>query len=562
MKKEVFVIVLALSIIFISSCDYYPGNYNLSPSGYIDQFDLGEDQTSHNSIHHPYDNLPFEVFSGYGCDVDMGIRMNCGNEGALQDYIQLKVNINPEKASSLFLQRLSKTRLMKFEWFINNISQGIVEDSNGGCEFLELEIPAQQSNQVTLKFKNVPDSYGKVSCSYDFMYVHLYVYPKGIVPRRTECASDSDCPEGYWCTNQFECDPISGEISCIPTTNPCPEGYWCNWNGPNADWKCYLNLGESECASDSDCPEGYFCSLFEGACIAEEIPETGCEHDFNCPYGYYCDNLWKDGLAPTYTCLFGGNPDDLYSCENDDYCQTALGINYFCIGGFCEEAEPEEVQMPDVSKAIDNFNLGEDQTTNNFACFTDSYWIDPDGEIVPSEPICDGIIYDGNCGNDYPLKMGCGIPQRLGWNNENINYSNQHIEFTIGVDSSTKNILALQRYNGGLGARKTTYMYWYINDEYQGKVEESGESCQLYFLEIPERYTQSDQIKLKFMNAPYNDGYISCGHDFRYVHAYMFREGDIPEDPTITPPTSMDNILLSIALEKDTYQTGEYLRLK
>ncbi|MBU3940814.1 MAG: hypothetical protein KKH88_02740 [Nanoarchaeota archaeon] len=151
---------------------------------------------------------------------------------------------------------------------------------------------------------------------------------------------------------------------------------------------------------------------------------------------------------------------------------------------------------------VDNFNLGEDQSTHNFDC----------------EGCSLKTLYP--CGDDYPIRMRCG----------SYNFLSDYVEFTMDVAQGEKNHLGLKRNNAGdINGYETTKFEWFINGESQGIVEETSLSCEMVELDISGEYTDNaDEITLKFKNVLNTLTSISCATDFHYIHAYTYIGGDIP----------------------------------
>ncbi|MBU1245802.1 MAG: hypothetical protein ABIJ20_02205 [Nanoarchaeota archaeon] len=320
MKKEVFLIVLAFSIIFVSSCTNYPGEIKYSPSGYIDHFDLGEDATSHD-----FNCEGCSSQTIYDCNGDQRIRMRCGSANYVSDYIEFKMIVARNQDNILLLQTGNSGDVLgykttKFKWFINGESQNIMHSYAERCSFLELEIPARYtlSGKITLRFENVLESSTSISCSKDFAYTHAYMFDEQGSPDipEPECHYDEDCPNGYCmfpdcvegCTIDNHC--VLGYV-CDTTTNNCIEGT--------------IN----ECISDTGCPTYYICENNE--CILN--PGLVCFEDSDCEMGYICEN---------YNCVLEGideptNTSELTDipCITSQECQGNLGIYYGCVEGFC-----------------------------------------------------------------------------------------------------------------------------------------------------------------------------------------------------------------------------------
>ena len=416
---------------------------------------------------------------------------------ACDNYIEFKMLTQPYEKNNLVIFRGDKTT--QLEWFIDDVSQGIIND-DASSEWLTLEILEEYTllHRIKIKIKhNGP-------CNNHFRFYSAHTFRQGE-------------------------DPNSASI----------------------------------CTSDFDCPNGYFCSLYDGQCILEEAPSGECNRDWDCPEGYYCD--WK-GETPTHQCMLS-NPDEVYACPDDNYCQANMGINYFCVNGFCREAEPEDIPEPDVSAAIDEFDLGEDQISHNFVCYSESYKITPNGNRV-NLYYCDRAETGYDCNDNGRIRMGCGAIHETEEEDGGYSYMHpeaQYIEFTMQINTEEKNVLGLQRrgkLNPNLpgGNSASTKFEWFINNESQGVVEDMwGTVCQLLELEIPEQYTQGqNQISLKFMNILQDEEHVSCGYDFQYVHAYMFKEGEFP----INEEEYLGDVEIFLQLEKTIYNMGEPIKLK
>jgi len=458
MKKEVIIIILISLVIFISACTNYP--LQKSPTDYIDHFNLGEDQTSHNFVCYN-DNYCKSSTNFYDCDGDKRIRMGCANNYK-DGYIELEIKVVPNEVNYLLLQRpngqdIYGNKRTKFEFFINDVSQGVFNDYGPACEYFNLEIPTQNSEKIKIKFKNVlEESTGEVSCGKDFQYTHLYVLP----------------PDGY-----------------IAPYFP------------------------ESCVIDEDCPDGYVCSNMECVESNQEQQDELKEQDDQ------SDESFKEEPVDTTSFLF-----------------------------------PTE---SDYSNYIDHFDLGEDQTSHNFVCYQDTVYNEY-GVPIDTRP-CRTSTNAYDCDGDKRIRMGCHYVNRTCEQIEKptcANIENNYIEFTMSIAQNENNILTLKRPNFKNGE----YTFeWFINNKSQGIVNDNynNEACGLFRLEIPQEYSNQEEITFKFKNVLWTEDYISCSTDFQYVHAYTFKEGDFP-----VYENTYDNINVQLETEKEIYEIGEEIKLK
>ena len=124
------------------------------------------------------------------------------------------------------------------------------------------------------------------------------------------CASDNDCPEGYWCV--WESYPMDGGVG-VPSDNGATE------SGAGAIPPNY------QCQSDADCPDGMWCELMD------------CADGLDCYGGGYCVGdfppMPTDGVCEPrpWECNV---PEDcfLLGMPEDPYCDVVVDCeNHMCI---------------------------------------------------------------------------------------------------------------------------------------------------------------------------------------------------------------------------------------
>lgn len=553
MKKEVFIIVLAFSIIFISSCTDYPGEIKYSPSNYIDELDLGEDTSSHN-----FNCDGCFAQADYDCQGDQRMMLGCATSS---QYLEFKMSVYQNQKNILLLQTSSQGtggyRKNIFRWYINGELQGNIQDYRKACTYLPLEIPEEytSSGKVTLKFTNIALN-TPISCATTFSYVHAYTIREVSEP---ECSSDSACSNGYCmfpncidgCTVNKDC--ILNHV-CDTTTNNC--------------------VPEIECISDTDCLYYEFCNE-ENQC---RVRPGNCNTNSHCGLGYTCIN---------HECIEGEltnitEPD--IPCTTDDECAGNLGIGYGCVEGFCalvrqkcgigydacEEGDYctiygasgycEEIvgyNHIDVSNAIDDFDLGEDQTSHNYICYTDPFYNEQGANIAHAPCERTQNSYSGGCFGDLATNLYCGgVGERIDELGNVADKINDYLSFEMDVTPNQENVLGLRRTS--CVNLKSNRFEWFVNDVSQGIAQDEGICCELFLLDIPAQNT--GKITLKFKSVLSEDGNSVCPgiEDFSYTHAYMFEKGSAPQQGGETDY----NLLLNLEMEKNTYLVGEQLRLK
>ena len=222
----------------------------------------------------------------------------------------------------------------------------------------------------------------------------------------TECQTNDDCPQGYWCDRTvWSCKPIEcipnctgkccGSDGCDGTCpNNCPAGYECNWNAcscesvscqTNADCRmtqcckrdtCVeMNCGTFECGPDPVCDKEC------GPCPAGETCNNGaCRGGGQlCPPGQDCIDISGGGYLG---CIIPPNtvpPDNQTGCAQD-YCDGNFGCH--CMNQNCSD-----------SVCIENCGT----CPADLMCvelIVDSLWgcLTPDWQIPPDAPYCDGQI--------------------------------------------------------------------------------------------------------------------------------------------------------------------------
>ncbi len=215
----------------------------------------------------------------------------------------------------------------------------------------------------------------------------------------TYCHSDADCPEGYYCSWEYEekcwidengeefCEPGmpgDGNGICRPMNNwecnsdyDCPEGYYCNfvygavegdegykdcWTNPDGTEECndepmppaygYCEPRSYECYSDADCPNGYFCNYvawdadgsYPEDCWVNEDGSEECGGVMPPSYGY-CEPIQTGECESNEDCPEGyycawydyGYPEN-EDCWTDDAGNTDCGGYY----GYCQPIENQE----------------------------------------------------------------------------------------------------------------------------------------------------------------------------------------------------------------------------
>ncbi len=147
------------------------------------------------------------------------------------------------------------------------------------------------------------------------------------------------CPDGYQCTEQGQCDETPcepdcaikecGDDGCGGSCGECPDGYYCSGNPWGVQW-CKMDC-EAACADPLACGK---------------IGDCGCGP---CPPGYTCD------VGNTHKCI--PNCDKL--CEGKE-CGPA-GVNGECSCGECTEegfACVDGECAPDCAAACDGVDCG------------------------------------------------------------------------------------------------------------------------------------------------------------------------------------------------------------
>lgn len=115
------------------------------------------------------------------------------------------------------------------------------------------------------------------------------------------CDSDSDCEEGWRCTEDQLCER---DDSWCDKDRDCPDGYLCE------DHICVED--DDHCTRDDDCPTGYLCA--HSTCVEDE---GWCDDDSPCDDGYYCDDhtcVEKEEPCPE----LGGNLELMWSDFEDE----------------------------------------------------------------------------------------------------------------------------------------------------------------------------------------------------------------------------------------------------
>jgi hypothetical protein len=110
-------------------------------------------------------------------------------------------------------------------------------------------------------------------------------FAKGIafIPSVAECAVDSDCEDGFFCTGIETCfDGI-----CQPGLDPCP-GQFCD-----------DGIDECGCLVNADCDDGDPCTIdtcVPGTCFNNPVPDT--DLDGFCDFIDNCPDFWNPTQAP------------------------------------------------------------------------------------------------------------------------------------------------------------------------------------------------------------------------------------------------------------------------
>ena len=142
-----------------------------------------------------------------------------------------------------------------------------------------------------------------------------------------QCAANSDCTDGFSCTNDT-CEGVSGTCTSTPDDTNCDDGLFCTDNDVCDPTSDDANA-TSGCVNDTDpCDLG----LDAGGDRTFDICDDGtnacemCEANAGCDDGIACTTDLCDGISGTCT----AQRDDL-ECGGGEVCDPTQG----CVTGDC-----------------------------------------------------------------------------------------------------------------------------------------------------------------------------------------------------------------------------------
>lgn len=221
-----------------------------------------------------------------------------------------------------------------------------------------------------------------------------------------QCATDTDCPSGDFCSSNQVCLPSNdASTSTCSTPTDCPTGQNCGTDG-----QCHAG----DCSS-TGCPSGYACTLSNGVaqCVANNpVPDSGppdAAPDANNFSGCTSDPACADAGAG-YVCLDGQCVAPANQCFDATQCPNSEQ----CVQGVCTPSCSGTQPCPtgyscDTSKGVCTGNptpCGTMACTGNTTC-VDQHCVAPCG---PGSTCAAGLIcVDNGCIPSQKPQFICNV---------------------------------------------------------------------------------------------------------------------------------------------------------